>query len=281
MLSACLSWIIWDPKRVVFIVPFIERPVVWYGVLFALGFILGYFIFIPIVTRRLDSRQSAIKYVDKMIWPVIAGTIIGARLGHVFFYDWPRYQENLWDIFKVWEGGLASHGGVVGVFLALVFYRYVMRKSYPQYNMVTLLDDIVIPTALVACFIRLGNFFNQEILGIPSIVPWAVIFAHPLDGGPIVPRHPVQLYEAFIYFLTFILLLSLWKIKGKKLHPGLISGLFFMSVFGFRFFLDFLKMPQSYMMDESFLQTGQYLSIPIFLAGVSLFVYSFRHDRIN
>lgn len=279
-----LAWLIWNPDRIVFTIPGTNHPVVWYGVWFALGFIVGYLILVPMIQRRLletrlgldtkSARQLAAQYVDRMTGLIVIGTIVGARLGHVFFYEWPRYQHNPIEIFQVWKGGLASHGATLGILLALFLYVYFSRKKFPEITFLTLLDIIVVPTAFAACCIRIGNFFNQEILGIPSSVPWAIIFGDPADGGAIVPRHPVQLYEAIVYFVTFIFLYSLWKFKGSFLRPGMLSGLFFILVFGSRFFLEFLKVPQSAMIDESFLQTGQYLSIPVILAGVLLLLKS-------
>lgn len=219
-------------------------------------------------------QQLAALYVDRMTWLIVAGTIIGARLGHVFFYEWPRYQNNLGEIYKVWKGGLASHGATLGILIALFVYQYLMRKKFPEINFITLLDMIVVPTAFAACCIRIGNFFNQEILGTPSSLPWAVIFGDPADGSAPLPRHPVQLYEGIVYLGTFFILYYLWKYKGSSLRPGFLSGLFFILVFGSRFFLEFLKMPQSVMIDESYLQTGQYLSIPIVIGGIMLLFYN-------
>lgn len=361
-----LCWLTWNPERVVFTVPVIDRPILWYGVWFALGFLIGYLLLIPMIKRRLEqtktlmrrdvaswsvlikalqnaiddkssplfpflkkmdkqqqqaiagfqgsetpsqatqdaivaccnallcdssvqftkdklqaiipkaffsSKQLAMMFVDRMTWLIVAGTIIGARLGHVFFYEWPKYQNNLGEIYKVWKGGLASHGATLGILLTLFLYQRLMRKKFPEITFMTLLDIIVVPTAFAACCIRIGNFFNQEILGTESYLPWAVIFADPADGSAIVPRHPVQLYEAVVYFFTFVFLYVLWKYKGPHLRKGILSGLFFILVFGSRFFLEFLKLPQSVMIDESYLQTGQYLSIPIVIAGFALLFY--------
>lgn len=271
------AWIYWNPERAVFNVPIIDRPIVWYGLWFVLGFAIGYAIALPMFKRKLQqthtperSKELALHLVDRLTWFIVAGTIIGARLGHVFFYDWPRYQHHLGDIFKVWEGGLASHGGVVGVLFAIYLYQRTIRKSFPEFTYTALLDILVVPTAFVACCIRIGNFFNQEILGTSTTVPWAVIFGNPADGSPIEPRHPVQLYEAGAYLFTFFLLGYLWKYKAEKLRPGILSGIFFIVIFGSRFLLEFLKTSQSLMIDESFLQTGQYLSIPCIFFGIWL-----------
>jgi prolipoprotein diacylglyceryl transferase len=174
------------------------------------------------------------------------------------------------DIFKVWEGGLASHGGAIGVMVALWLYLRTVRKTYPQLTYVTLLDLMVIPTALVGCFIRLGNFFNQEIIGTGTTLPWGVIFGNPMDGGTIIPRHPAQLYEALAYLLTFVFLYTLWKVKGTQLKTGTLAGLFFILVFVSRFLIEFVKAPMDAVVDQSFLQMGQYLSLPFIALGFYL-----------
>ncbi|MBA3958110.1 MAG: prolipoprotein diacylglyceryl transferase [Parachlamydiaceae bacterium] len=352
------AWLYWNPERVVFTIPLINRPVVWYGLWFVFGFLVGYFILIPMFQRKiqdqgnqlrerdvenwpelmrllkqnppllqslnkvgrqlitqingtpsasekttilnalnqagLDRQQLKVLYpkmiyssrnlaallVDRLTWFVVAGTIIGARLGHVFFYDWPRYAAHPEDIVKVWEGGLASHGGALGVMIGLYLYQRTIRNQFPDLTFLSLMDMIVIPTAFVAGCIRIGNFFNQEILGFPSSLPWAVIFGDPIDGGEIVPRHPVQLYEAISYFGIFFILLYLWRKPNLSTRTGLFSGLFFILAFSSRFVLETLKVPQSMMWNESWLQTGQYLSLPFIFLGIALCIYAFRSKFI-
>lgn len=227
-------------------------------------------------------KEISFKYADGLMWWIVFGTIIGARLGHVFFYEWPYYQNNPLSIFKVWEGGLASHGGTLGVLLALYLYSRWTREKFPELNFLTLADLMCIPTAFAAVFIRIGNFVNQEILGTPSNLPWAVVFGHPIDGGPIIPRHPVQLYEAVAYFFTFVLLLTIWKVKKGVWAQGLMIGLLFICIFGSRFLLEFFKAPQaSSVMDESFLQMGQLLSVPFILLGIGLLIVSQRRKHYD
>ncbi len=361
-----IAWIHWDPPRFAFMVPIIERPVAWYGICFAFGFTLGFFLIIPIFKRKLlqnkkilerdianwpllvtdlkkgigknnsqmiaifnklsDKAQGNIKnfkikqepdeylkreilqvlssvmidsklqftrpqienlfpkaipsvkdlsvfLTDRMTWFVLAGTIVGARLGHVFLYDWPRYQNNPLEIFKIWEGGLASHGGTVGIMIALFVFLKMIHKRFPEFTFVNLLDILCIPTAMAAIWIRIGNFFNQEILGPVTTVPWAIVFGHPYDGSSPLPRHPTQLYEAGAYLLTFVFLYTLWKKSAEKLREGTLIGLFMICVFGSRFLIEFLKTPQSVMIDESFLSTGQYLSIPFIILGIAILFY--------
>jgi prolipoprotein diacylglyceryl transferase len=225
----------------------------------------------------IPLNELTFKYVDGLMWWIVIGTVVGARLGHVFFYDWTHYQRNLVDILKVWEGGLASHGGTIGVVLAIYLYSRRHREKFPELSFLALSDLLSIPVAFAVIFIRLGNFVNQEILGTPSFVPWAVVFGHPADGTVPVPRHPVQLYEAIAYFLTFLLLTTLWKFKKGILTEGLYTGIFFICVFGSRFFLEFFKATQSsQLLDGGFLQAGQILSLPFVAFGVLLICWSHR-----
>lgn len=279
MNTRLLSWLFWDPPREAFTIPYFNITVVWYGIIFASGFVVGYYTLLPILRKTLQSshprtaeqtNQLASLFADRMIWFIVFGTIIGARLGHVFFYDWGYYKANPLEILMIRKGGLASHGGTVGVMIALLLFLHFNRKHFPQMTFIKLIDLLVIPTAIAVCFIRIANFFNQEILGTPTEVPWGIIFGHPTDGTAPIPRHPVQLYEAFAYFCTFCVLYIIWKVKGDHLKSGILSGLFFIFVFGSRFFLEFLKEPQSEIDGVASLQTGQYLSIPFVLLGFIL-----------
>lgn len=236
-------------------------------------------------TAIVPIKEISFKYVDGLMWWFVLGTIIGARLGHVFFYEWSYYQHNLLSILKVWEGGLASHGGTVGILLVIYLYSRWTRKKFPELSTLALLDLLAIPVSFGVIFIRLGNFVNQEILGTPSSLPWAVIFGHPIDGGIPIPRHPVQLYEAIAYFLTFVLLTTLWKLKKGKWAEGFMIGLLFVCIFGSRFILEFFKASQtSAGTDGSFLEIGQLLSIPFVLLGLALIYFSqvrSNHDFIK
>lgn len=277
--SLFLNWIYWNPPRDAFTIPFIDHPVRWYGICFAFGFIIGYLVFRQIISARLQRlnipnyKDVAITLTDRMIWFVVAGTVIGARLGHVFFYEWPRYSQHPLDIIKIWEGGLASHGGTIGILLALFIYKKIALKDFKEFSYIDILDMICIPTAFAAFCIRMGNFINQEILGTESTLPFAIVFGDPADGSASIPRHPVQLYEAFAAILTFIFLYSLWKLNKGDLRRGVISGLFFILIFGSRFMIEFYKLPSSLMIDESLLQTGQLLSIPCIIFGILLFFF--------
>jgi phosphatidylglycerol---prolipoprotein diacylglyceryl transferase len=285
---SCIAWFYWDPSRFVFTIPVLGIPVTWYGFFFAFGFFLGFFTLLPIFQKKLSQtrdtlsekeiRDLSLSLMDRLTWFVVAGTVIGARLGHVFFYEWPRYAANPIDIFKVWEGGLASHGGALGIILAVGIYQRTIRKKFPELTFLTLLDCLSIPTALVGMFIRIGNFFNQEITGPETSVPWAIVFGHPMEWARVVPRHPAQLYEAFAYLLIFLGLALLWKKKGNTLREGTLLGLFMVLVFGSRFVLEYFKASMSLMIDESFLHAGQYLSIPFILFGLYLLLRNLFHN---
>lgn len=267
----------WNPDPVAFTLPFIDLPIYIYGICFVGGFMLGYFIMIRLLQKTLPemSREALQTLVDKLTWFTIIGTIIGARLGHVIFYDWDRYAINPLLILNVREGGLASHGGTIGVLIALgLFYIFYFKKT--GLNFFELLDHMVIPTALVAFFIRLGNFFNQEIVGTPTDLPWAVLFVHPAENSLPVPRHPAQGYEGLCYLLIFALLLWLWQKTDIRKKQGFLTGLFFVLVFGSRFIIEFVKEHQhSLLLDQSYLQAGQILSIPFLFLGFFLMVRSF------
>lgn len=286
------SWIYWNPHPDFISLPFLNHSIKWYGICFVAGFFFGYWILAYLFKTKYEDHpdlfktkrspsfasgwQFGIHLTDRMLWFIVAGTIIGARLGHVFFYDWAYYKNHLMDIPKVWEGGLASHGGAIGVLIALYLYSLSIRRKFPSLSFLGLLDLICIPTALVGCFIRIGNFVNQEIVGTPSNLPWAVSFGNPIDAEPLVPRHPVQLYESLAYLILFAGLFLFWKLYRKKIHPGLISGLFFIVLFTARFFLEYFKMPLNGMINTSSIQTGQLLSIPFIIAGIFLICFSLR-----
>lgn len=288
--QAILSYISWNPDREAFTLPFIELSVMWYGVLFALGFIAGYFILIPVATQYFKEKLSlkqeqannlAYHFSDRLVWYVVLGTLIGARLGHVFFYDWDYYQAYPLEILMLRKGGLASHGGTIGVLAALfVFYKF-NKKNYGNLSFVTLVDMISIPTAVTVCFIRIGNFINQEIVGIESSLPWAVLFENPSEGVIAVPRHPAQLYEAAVYLTTFFVLFPLWKRYCTKLKPGIISGLFFISIFGSRFFIEFIKLPYTTQPGEHLLNTAQYLSLPFVAFGIALLLWPQKINSLS
>lgn len=265
-----IAYFYWDPPREMFpfSLPLLERPILWYGFFFALGFFCGYWILRNNLERSLETQKARL-FADRITLFVIVGAVVGARLGDLFFYqNLSAYFHDPLGAIRVWEGGLASHGGAAGILIALFILSKWSKKGLPALSWLALLDLVVVPTPLVGAFIRVGNFINQEILGTPTTLPWAVVFGHAADGSPPIPRHPVQLYEALCYLIIFFLLFhfaSKWKKVGK------ISGLFLVLVFGVRFLIEFLKEEQSTLLPALFpLTMGQLLSLPLILWGVYL-----------
>jgi prolipoprotein diacylglyceryl transferase len=261
-----LLYITWAPDPEIFAIE--SFSVRWYGVLFALGFFIGYFI----VKDMFKREGIPLKLLDNLATYLVLGTIVGARLGHCLFYEPEYYLSNPVEILKVWEGGLASHGGTIGVILAL----YLFARRY-KLGFLWLLDRIAVPTALAAFFIRMGNLMNSEIFGNVTDMPWGFYFvkATPSYLGED-PRHPTQIYEGLAYLFTFGLLMWLYYKRRSKLKDGFYVGLFLILVFLSRFFIEFVKEPQVAFESTMTLNMGQWLSIPFVVAGVLLMVFSYK-----
>ena len=239
----------------------------YYGILFALSFYCGYNI-IRSVFQREGKPESDL---ETLLTYMMVGTIAGARLGHCFFYDPGYYLSHPIKILMVWEGGLASHGGAIGILTAV----YLYTRKRPEQPYLWLLDRMVIAVALAGLFIRLGNFFNSEILGIPGDVPWAVVFDR-IDSAP---RHPAQLYESIAYGSIFVGLYRLYLKLGERTPNGFLFGLFLVSVFGFRFFIEFVKERQASYSAALPMSIGQLLSIPLVIAGGILLFRAISHFK--
>jgi len=257
-MQTVLAYINWNVSpEIVSIGPITLR---WYGLLFATGFLTGLYI----VRKMFEEEKAHEEWLDKAFIYIVLGTVLGARLGHVFFYDWDYYSNNLSEIPMVWKGGLASHGGAIAIIISLwLFSKYVSKKS-----ILWILDKVVVPTALAACFIRLGNLMNSEIFGNPTDVSWAFIFEKAERNA--VPRHPVQLYESIAYLFSFGLLYYTYWYTEKRHKLGYIFGLFLILIFGFRLWLENYKASQGGF-ETTFgnaLSTGQLLSIPFVLIGL-------------
>ncbi len=236
----------------------------WYGLLFALGFLLGIFI----LRRIYRIEDKPLEDVDRIFHYMAVGTVVGARLGHCLFYDPGYYLTHPLEILMIWHGGLASHGAALGIFLAI--YLYCRRRPDQPYLWV--MDRIVIPTMLAGSLIRIGNLFNSEILGIPATVPWAIVFVRvdPL------PRHPVQLYEAMAYAVIFGVLVAIYRYRRRKVANGFILGTFLLLTFGVRFMLEFFKTRQAVFGHDLPLSVGQWLSIPMVILGLWLMIRNRR-----
>ena len=358
-----LNYMVWDPNKEIFRLPFNDHPIVWYGLLFALGFIIGQQIMFYIFKAEGKPKQD----VETLTLYMVIATVVGARLGHCLFYDPMFYLQNPLEIFKVWEGGLASHGAAIGILTGI--YVYSRKKSGQSYLWVV--DRVVIIVALAGAFIRFGNFINSEIVGLPTEGTNGVVFARALEeateadqyiinaeaskapvrsdtlglGAPVVlrlefdaaitqnevqgylenrlpsilinlsnrsephidysddsvlshqlvpsagtglvaevlvagiPRHPAQLYESISSFLLFVFLLYLWNRKKAETPEGLLFSLFLIILFGLRFFYEFLKENQEAFEDDIPLNMGQWLSIPLFVAGVILIYQVLKKNK--
>ena len=230
----------------------------WYGLLFASGFLVGL-----VMVRWMFRREGRpLEDTDKLFNYMAVGTIIGARLGHCFFYEPSYYLSHPLAIIKIWEGGLASHGAFIGILIAV--WLYARRR--PEQPFLWVLDRICIPTILAGSLIRLGNLFNSEIVGIPTQVPWAIVFQR-VDS---LPRHPTQLYESVAYAAIFLLLWVFYRRWAGKIPDGKLFGVFLTAVFGFRFLIEWTKVRQAAFAADFPLSMGQMLSVPLVAFGLWL-----------
>ncbi len=285
------------------IIPSWRMPV-WYGIMWALGFLIGY----RILDRMLKFEKAPEEWMDKILVYALIGGVLGARFGHVFFYDWAAYKTNPIEILYIWEGGLASHGGAIGIIIA----AYLLSKYVTKKSILWILDRLVVPTAFAAFLIRLGNLFNHEIVGkvtgtdygfkflrhdIPS---WEAIqltgteylhdaysmiandprFVDILNQIP--NRHPAQLYESICYLVIFgIMMWFYWKTNASQLK-GFLLGVFFIFLFGARFIIEFYKELQGGTDDgSSTFNVGQMLSIPLVLFGLYLVLRQIQNVKRN
>jgi prolipoprotein diacylglyceryl transferase len=211
--------------------------------------------------------------LDPLLYTLLIGTIVGARLGHCLFYQ-PDYYlgswQGFWEIFMPWKGGLASHGGTIALFIAMIWFaRHYGRKH--DFDFLWIMDHLAIAVCFAATFIRLGNLFNSEIYGDVTDLPWGFIFEL---RGETLPKHPTQLYEALSYFILGIVLVLVYKYRLNKVYRGFFIGTFFIGCFGMRFLIEFIKEPQVMFEQGMALNMGQWLSIPFVLIGIAMLVYS-------
>jgi prolipoprotein diacylglyceryl transferase len=274
----------WAPNEILFEV--FSLTIYWYSVMFIIAFSLGYYI----VQKIYINDNKSVTLVEPLFIYVVFGTLIGARLGEVFFYNWDYFQNNLIEIFLpikkdinssflfgiidgwkfVGYRGLASHGATIGIITAMFIYKYKFKYN----SVLWIFDRIVIPISIGGMFVRIGNFFNSEIVGNYTNSNFGVVFQ---NNGEIFPRHPAQLYEAFGYLLLFILLWNIyWKTDLKK-YKGFIFGLFLTCLFSIRMLVENVKESQGGLEDTlGILSTGQWLSIPFIIIGIVLMLYSRR-----
>jgi phosphatidylglycerol---prolipoprotein diacylglyceryl transferase len=273
-----LEYITWTFKPQLFMIG--NWEVRWYGVLYAFAFYFG----LVMITKMFKQEKVKDSWADILFVYVIAAVIIGARLGHVFFYAWDYYSQHPWDILKIWEGGLASHGGAIGILIAIWIYSKYVTKRSPLWT----LDRLVIPVAFAGLLIRTGNLFNHEIYGNPTNLPWGFRFITNLrqwqrGADPIfsLPSHPTQLYEGLCYLACFIFIYTLYKkSKTAKYREGLILGIFFVWIFLARFLIEFIKEDQEAFEANMVLNMGQLLSIPFILAGIVLIILALKKKPV-
>lgn len=269
-----LNFITWDPSPEIFTIPGIDWPVRWYGLMWAMAFIASHFI----MNRVFKKEGRTEKELDTLTLYIILGTVIGARLGHCLFYGpWfdeyntagylvnEGYLSHPLNMLKVYEGGLASHGGAIGIIIAMILYCRKTKESW-----LWLFDRLVIVVPLAATFIRFGNLINSEIIGRVTDVPWAFIFVQEDN----LPRHPAQLYEAIFCLFLFVFMYQMWKNKRNNYGPGFMFGLMCVLLFIERFLDEFLKENQSAFEDNLAINMGQWLSIPFIIIGIIMMVRS-------
>jgi prolipoprotein diacylglyceryl transferase len=248
------------------LVSFMGLSVHWYGVLFATAIAAGFQ-----VMKRIYVREGLdLESLDNLLIYCVIGIVVGARLAHVLFYDPAFYFAHPMKILAIWEGGLASHGGGLGAILALYYYQRKMKMPF-----LFLLDRLAIATAIFGFFVRMANFANSEILGVPSNKPWAIVFER-IDS---LPRHPAQLYEAIAYLAIFIVLWIIYRATQMKQKQGAIFGLFLLLVFSARFGIEFVKVKQAAYAQDWAISAGQMLSIPFLVVGVILLVLPYLKKR--
>jgi prolipoprotein diacylglyceryl transferase len=276
----------------------------WYGLMWLLGYLIG----LKLLERMFKHEKAPMEWADKTFMYVLLGGILGARLGHCLFYDWAYYSQNPIEILYIWQGGLASHGGAIGIIIA----AYLLSKKVTHKNILWILDRIAVPTAFAGGLIRLGNLFNSEIVGkeTTSNIGFKFIrhdippnYAMQITGensvnkayntltnnpaftdyiAEVPVRYPSQLIEAIAYFLIFILMMYLyWKTNAKDIL-GFLLGTFFITIFGARFFIEFLKIEQGGTdSDLGMFNMGQILSIPLVIFGIYLVLRNIKALKIK
>lgn len=264
-----LLYILWNPDLEIFRIG--NFAIRWYSTCWLIGLALAYFI----VKWLYKDQKVKDAYFDPLFMYCFLGILIGARLGHCLFYQpeyflssWTHVVEMFLPIHQMADGswkftgyeGLASHGGTIGLMVALYLYY---RKT--GMNLWHVLDDIAIATPITACFIRLGNLMNSEIIGTPTNVPWAFIF----ERVDMTPRHPGQLYEAIAYFFFFFVMLHFYKRTSKEVGTGFYFGLCLTLIFTFRFFIEYTKDIQVDFESGMIFNMGQLLSIPFIILGIA------------
>lgn len=267
----------WEPSTTLFKLG--SFGIHYYSLMFVIAFSLGY----NIMKGMYQKEKVSIETLESMLFYIVISTLLGARLGHVLFYDWAYYQNHLPEVLLpiaskadggyafVGFRGLASHGAAIGILLGIIIYQRF--NSYKP--LAWILDRLIIPTTLGAGFVRIGNFFNSEIVGNYTGNNFGVVF---VNRGEMLPRHPAQLYEAIAYFILFFFLRYLYR-QGLNRQDGFLVGVFMSILFSIRFLVEFVKESQGgFETILPALSTGQWLSLPLILAGL---IVMFRTKEIK
>lgn len=263
----CTLFVNWHVNPVIFQIG--SLGIRWYSLLFVSGFILGWYMFRWFMRREGVSE----KILDPLLYTLLIATIVGSRLGHCCFYQ-PDYYFGSWqgflEVFQPWKGGLASHGGAIGLLLGMWWYtaRYGKKNDF---DFLWIMDHLCITVAFAGCFIRLGNLFNSEIYGDVTTLPWGFIFQLRNETEP---KHPTQLYEALSYLILGLVMVWIYKHRLEKTHRGFFFGFFLVGCFGMRFLIEFIKEPQVGFEETMSLNMGQLLSIPFVLVGLALLIFA-------
>lgn len=262
-----LNYITWNVDPIIFTLG--PLSVRWYGLMWGLGFILGF----EMISRIFKNENCPKDWADKIFIYMAVGTIVGARIGHCLFYGWAHYSQQPWEILYIWEGGLSSHGGAFGILVAMYLYnRNVTKRGY-----LWVFDRMVISVCITGACIRFGNLMNSEIYGDPTNLPWGFIFVRNEDTWA---SHPTQIYEMLYCIVAFIVTSFLyWKKKAYE-KRGLIFGVFLQIIFGTRFLLEFIKNDQEGFEQDMILNMGQILSIPFIIWGIWLLANALRKKPI-
>ena len=272
----------WEPSETIFKIG--DFGIHYYSLMFVLAFTIGYYL----MKRIFNKEKISEELIEPLLVYVVFSTLIGARLGEVFFYNWDYYSNHLIEILLpirekenggflfgllnnyefIGFRGLASHGASIGIILGL----YIYQRKYNYKPLLWLLDRLSIPVSLGAFFVRIGNFFNSEIVGKYTGNNFGVIF---INRGETLPRHPTQLYESFGYLILFLILNYLYK--NRENNNGYLFGIFLSTMFTIRFIVEFLKESQGGFESKlTLFSTGQWLSIPMILSGLFIIIYSLK-----
>ena len=285
-----LLYVTWDVDPI--LIHFGNGGIRWYGLLWAIGIYLCYLVQVWLYRHEKCPEDWA----DKIFIWMTLGVIIGARVGHCWFYEWHLnpdpiqiftwtinyrnpYIENPFLLLKIWEGGLSSHGGGIGLILSALMLNKKHFSKRPEYHtsMLWILDRLCIGVCITATLIRFGNLMNSEIYGGPTDLPWGFIFVR---DGQTVPCHPTQIYEMLYCLVAMAITWSMYWFTNARRREGLLIGTFFLVVFVTRFCLEFIKNDQEAFEANYFLNMGQVLSIPFIIAGLWLVIRAFRRPML-